>query len=125
MRGLDVDPLTAGADAEPRPYWLDDPARPDPLPPLRGRERCSLAVVGGGFSGLWTALIAKEREPDRDVVLLEGARVAWAASGRNGGFCSASPTHGLGNGLGRWPSEIEELERLGAANLTVHAPLAG
>ncbi len=73
--------------------------------------------MGGGYSGLWTALIAKERDPSRDVVLVEGREVGWAASGRNGGFCAASLTHGLANGLARWPGEIHTLERLGARNL--------
>ncbi|MEF9906673.1 NAD(P)/FAD-dependent oxidoreductase [Streptomyces sp. P9-A2] len=105
------------ADARPAAYWLDDPGRPDPEPALTGAETCDLLVVGGGYSGLWTALIAKERDPDRDVVLVEGREVGWAASGRNGGFCAASLTHGLANGLARWPDEIHELERLGARNL--------
>ena len=43
--------------------------------------------------------------------------MGWAASGRNGGFCAASLTHGLGNGLSRWPGEIAKLEELGARNL--------
>ncbi|MFF0112068.1 NAD(P)/FAD-dependent oxidoreductase [Streptomyces prasinus] len=108
---------TSLADARPTAYWLDDPARPGPRPALTGDETCDLLVVGGGYSGLWTALIAKERDPDRDVVLVEGREVGWAASGRNGGFCAASLTHGLANGLARWPDEIHELERLGARNL--------
>jgi glycine/D-amino acid oxidase-like deaminating enzyme len=54
--------------------------------------------------------------PDEDVVLLEGDRCGWGASGRNGGFAEASLTHGLDNGLSRWPDEIDELERLGAEN---------
>ncbi|MCP3770400.1 NAD(P)/FAD-dependent oxidoreductase [Streptomyces sp. MAR25Y5] len=108
---------TSLADARPTAYWLDDPARPEPRPALTGAETCDLLVVGGGYSGLWTALIAKERDPDRDVVLVEGREVGWAASGRNGGFCAASLTHGLANGLARWPDEIHELERLGARNL--------
>ncbi|MHC3453201.1 MULTISPECIES: NAD(P)/FAD-dependent oxidoreductase [Streptomyces] len=108
---------TSLADARPTAYWLDDPARPEPRPALTGTETCDLLVVGGGYSGLWTALIAKERDPDRDVVLVEGREVGWAASGRNGGFCAASLTHGLANGLARWPDEIHELERLGARNL--------
>ena len=74
-------------------------------------------MIGGGFSGLWTALLAKEREPTRNVVLVEGRRIAWGGTGRNGGFCSASITHGLGNGLERFPDEIETLERLGRQNL--------
>ena len=48
---------------------------------------------------------------------LEGREVGWAASGRNGGFCAASLTHGLGNGLARWPGEMATLEELGGRNL--------
>ncbi|MFF1377896.1 NAD(P)/FAD-dependent oxidoreductase [Streptomyces sp. NPDC058308] len=105
------------ADARPLSYWLDDPGRPAPEPALTGDERCDLLVVGGGYSGLWTALIAKERDPHRDVVLVEGREAGWAASGRNGGFCAASLTHGIANGLARWPGEIGKLEELGARNL--------
>ena len=105
------------SEVRPVPYWLDDPGKPHPEPALTGAETCDLLVVGGGYSGLWTALIAKERDPQRDVVLVEGREVGWAASGRNGGFCAASLTHGLSNGLTRWPDEIHKLEELGARNL--------
>lgn len=103
--------------AKPVSYWLDDPAKPDALDALTGDEHTDLLVVGGGYSGLWTALIAKERDPERDVVLIEGHEVGWAASGRNGGFCAASLTHGLANGVERWPDEIAKLEELGERNL--------
>ncbi|SBT54726.1 NAD(P)/FAD-dependent oxidoreductase [Micromonospora narathiwatensis] len=105
------------ADAAPVPYWLDRPERPDPLPPLTGTHEADLLVVGGGYSGLWTALLAKAAEPDRDVLLVEAGTCGWAASGRNGGFCAASLTHGLANGVDRFPGEIDELERLGRENL--------
>ena len=98
------------------PFWLDDPARPDALPSLSGEERADLAIVGGGFTGLWAAVEAKERDPHRDVLLLEGGRVGWAASGRNGGFLASTLTHGLENGLARFPDEIAELERQGEEN---------
>ncbi|MEV5740710.1 FAD-dependent oxidoreductase [Microbispora rosea] len=118
-------PSKALADAERKPYWLDRPIAPEPLPPLTGDATADLAVVGGGFTGLWTALMAKERDPSLDVVLLEGRAVGWAASGRNGGFCAASLTHGLGNGQDRWPAEIATLERLGRENLDeIEATLA-
>lgn len=98
-------------------YWLDTPDRPAARPAHTGSAQVDLAVVGGGFTGLWTALLALEREPSRSVVLVEGHRLAWAASGRNGGFCSASLTHGLPNGHARWPDELPLLLRLGHENL--------
>ena len=87
------------------PFWLDHPDRPPQRGSLDRHVRADLAVVGGGYTGLWTALLAKERDPDRDVVLLEAASIGWAASGRNGGFCAASLTHGAANGLERFADE--------------------
>ncbi len=51
------------------------------------------------------------------MVVLEGERIAFGASGRNGGFCDSSLTHGLANGLSRFPEELERLEELGRENL--------
>ncbi|MHB1509556.1 MAG: NAD(P)/FAD-dependent oxidoreductase [Acidimicrobiales bacterium] len=104
-------------DAAPVSFWLDDPGAPPPAAALVGRTSADLTVIGGGYTGLWSALAAKERGPDRDVVLLESDRCGWAASGRNGGFCASSVTHGLENGLAHFPDEIETLERLGRENL--------
>lgn len=108
---------SALSDASPTPYWTDRPQRPAPVPPLTSATTAQLAIIGGGYSGLWTALLAKERDPSTDVVLLESGVCGHAASGRNGGFCSASLTHGLANGVDRFPDEITELERLGRENL--------
>jgi glycine/D-amino acid oxidase-like deaminating enzyme len=105
------------ADALPVSYWLDDPSAPPVAPPLVGRTAADLTVVGGGYTGLWTALLAKTTQPGRDVVLVEADRIGWAASGRNGGFCAASVTHGWANGADRFPDEIDTLERLGHENL--------
>lgn len=105
------------AYAEPRTYWLDDPARPSPTASLTGERQADLVVVGGGYTGLWTALLARHRDPSRSVLLLEAGTCGDQASGRNGGFAAASLTHGFGNGLERWPEELAQLDRLGAANL--------
>ena len=114
-----LDPAVARslAEAAPRSFWLDQPGAPEPRPALAGPVTADLAVIGGGFTGLWTALLARERHPELDVVLLEARTVGWAASGRNGGFCSASLTHGIGNGLERFGPEMPLLERLGEQNL--------
>ena len=100
----------AWVEAQPRPFWLDSPLAPAPADPFAGEDSCPLAVVGGGFTGLWAALQAKQDDPARDVVVLEAATVAAGASGRNGGFTDASLTHGLANGLSRFPDEIDQLE---------------
>ena len=100
-----------------RPLWLDTADRPDPRPSLAGDTDVDLAVVGGGFTGLWAALRAVERAPGTRVLVLEADRVAEHATGRNGGFCEASLTHGEANGRARWPEEYDLLHRLGVENL--------
>ena len=87
--------------------------RPSARPSLVGPAEAGLLIVGGGFTGLWAAIQALQDDPSRDVVVLEGDRVGWGASGRNGGFCEASITHGEENGRSRWPEEFETLHRLG------------
>jgi glycine/D-amino acid oxidase-like deaminating enzyme len=108
------------ADAIPRTFWLDEEhggiERPAPEPALVGDVTTDLCIVGGGFTGLWAALHAKRDDPSRDVVLVEGETCGFGGSGRNGGFCVASLTHGLGNGLTRFPDELATLERLGLEN---------
>ncbi|MBA3606687.1 MAG: FAD-binding oxidoreductase [Actinomycetota bacterium] len=109
--------LDAFADADLFPYWYDDVDAPDSNPTLVRHESCDLCVVGGGYTGLWTAIIAKERDPGRDVVLVDAHEIGSAASGRNGGFMESSLTHGVANGQERFPAEIELLESLGLHNL--------
>jgi glycine/D-amino acid oxidase-like deaminating enzyme len=77
-----------------------------------------LCIVGGGFTGLWAAVAAKQRDPGRDVVLVEAETIGFGASGRNGGFVSDSLTHGLANGMSRFAGEMEVLNRLGLENFS-------
>ncbi len=106
------------ADVQPDLWWLDsDPMEPAPHSALIGDIGADLCIVGAGYTGLWCALLAKERDPEREVVVVEQFETGAGASGRNGGFCSSSLTHGYLNGVRRFPSEIELIQRLGRENL--------
>lgn len=104
-------------DSRPAVFWIEDAGAAAEHPALTGSVDADLTIVGGGYLGLWTAVLAKRRDPGQRVVLLEAERIGSAASGRNGGFCEASITHGEENGRSRWPDEYEVLERLGEENL--------
>jgi glycine/D-amino acid oxidase-like deaminating enzyme len=70
-----------------RSFWLTQAlAGEADQPPLEGRLRCDVCVVGGGYTGLWTALRLKEHEPSLDVVLVERDVCGGGASGQNSGF---------------------------------------
>jgi glycine/D-amino acid oxidase-like deaminating enzyme len=79
----------------PRParvsWWMEEARgvlRPDPTPPLEGSVAADVVVLGGGYTGMWTAWFLKERDPSCDVVLLEADELCGSGpSGRNGGFC--------------------------------------
>lgn len=99
------------------PFWLDDASRPDTLPPLTENIDTDLLIVGGGFTGLWAAVQAKENDPGRDVVLIEAQSVAAGASGRPGAIVSTSIMHGLSNAKRIFPNDLEALEELGRENM--------
>ena len=78
---MNTDPLAdrALADARPAVFWLDRPNRPHPSPALASDLNADLVVVGGGFTGLWTALCAVEADPGRAIVVLEAETTAAGA----------------------------------------------
>ncbi|MDQ6687676.1 MAG: FAD-binding oxidoreductase [Actinomycetota bacterium] len=70
--------------------WLDSCG--DTLvqrPPLSGDDTADVAIVGAGFTGLWTAYYLSRLEPSAKIVVLEAETAGFGASGRNGGWCSA------------------------------------
>ena len=118
MATIDPTVLTHLAHLQPLLYWLDaDPLEPQSHSALIGDVTADLCIVGAGYTGLWTALLAKERDPNREVVIIEQRETGAGASGRNGGFCSTSLTHGFVNGYSRFRDEMETIERLGRENL--------
>ena len=73
-----------------RSYWLQQALSregEDDTAPLTGELSVDVCIVGGGFTGLWTALRIKALEPALDVVIIERDICGGGASGRNGGFC--------------------------------------
>src|SRR3954467_9579943 len=100
---IDAIHLDAIADADPYPYWYDDADEPDSNPTLGRTQTRDLCIVGGGYTGLWTAIIAKERDPSRDVVLIDAHEIGSAASGRDGGLLGAHPPPGVAQRPGGVP----------------------
>ena len=84
-----------------RSFWLQEAAGDAPdAPPFAGDARADVAIIGGGYVGLWTAIQIRRQDPGCDVVLLERDICGGGASGRNGGFV-----------LSWWP-KISSLVRL-------------
>ena len=73
------------AAPQDRSFWLQDAGADVATGPLAGTEHAEVAIVGGGFTGLWTALRIKEQAPETRVVILEADLCGSGASGRNGG----------------------------------------
>ncbi|HEU5243666.1 MAG TPA: FAD-dependent oxidoreductase [Gaiellaceae bacterium] len=68
-------------------FWFEQlGGMPDPRPPLEGRVEADVCVVGGGYTGLWTAYELRRADPSLEVVVLEREVAGFGASGRNGGW---------------------------------------
>lgn len=71
-------------------YWIEEAGKVEPRPALAERIEADVLVVGGGYTGMWTAWYARQLEPEARVVLLEAEPLCGRGpSGRNGGFCNA------------------------------------
>jgi len=109
--------IEALKDAKACPLWHDPDVMPEVLPALATDQKCELLIVGGGFTGLWAAIQAKERKPNADIILIEQTFVGDGASGRCGGFLSSSLAHGETNVAHRFSDEADRLQELGAQNM--------
>ena len=83
-------PSTASSPYRGLSLWHDDPTLDwTPRDPLPGPTDADVAIVGGGYTGLWTAYYLAKADPSLRIVVLEREVVGYGASGRNGGWCSA------------------------------------
>ena len=78
-----------------RSLWLDQLSPQPQRPALNGSLEADVVVVGGGFTGLWTAYYLKQLDPSLSVVVVERHHVGFGASGRNGGWVVAEFACGL------------------------------
>ncbi len=70
-------------------YWFRDVGLPEPRPALGGNLDVDVAIVGAGYTGLWTAYYLKKAQPDLRIAVLERRFAGYGASGRNGGWLTA------------------------------------
>jgi glycine/D-amino acid oxidase-like deaminating enzyme len=103
----------------PHGYWLEEVGAVAPAPALAGDRDADVVVIGGGFTGLWTAWHVKQLRPDAQIVLLEAdEHCGRGPSGRNGGFCNVM-WFSLPNMRERWGDEAA-LAVAAAADRAVH-----
>jgi glycine/D-amino acid oxidase-like deaminating enzyme len=83
-------------------YWIEEAGEVEPRPALNHGLEADVLVVGGGYTGMWSAWYAKQLQPEARVVMLEAEPVCGRGpSGRNGGFCNAM-WFSLASMRGRW-----------------------
>jgi glycine/D-amino acid oxidase-like deaminating enzyme len=86
-----------------RSLWLDQLAGPlVARPPLEGDTDVDVVIVGGGYSGLWSAYALLRADPALRVLVIEREVVGFGASGRNGGWCVGELAGGLGGAVATW-----------------------
>lgn len=89
-----------------RSLWLDQLAGPiNARPSLAGDTDVDVAIIGGGYSGLWSADALLRTDPALRVLVIEREMVGFGASGRNGGWCVGELAGGLGGAVATWGRE--------------------
>lgn len=77
-----------------RSFWLDSEDE-QPGAALAGNSTADVLIIGGGYTGLWTALLLKEADPAIDIAVIEANTIGHGASGRNGGFAMTMVARGI------------------------------
>jgi glycine/D-amino acid oxidase-like deaminating enzyme len=98
-------------------YWLAQ-LPPRQVTSLQSPAETDLVVIGGGLTGLWTALFLKELDPSREVAVVEQGIAAWGASGRNAGMLAETIDHTHGLAIQHFgEAEAARLAALGEQNV--------
>lgn len=106
-------------------YWLATREERVPEPPLHGRRQCDVAIVGAGFTGLWTAHFLRQLEPKLDIAIVEQSVCGYGASGRNAGIISSSIDHSHALAVAHFGKEdAAKLAKIGHANIRELAEFA-
>ncbi len=91
-------------------YWWETESV-HPRPPLIGSEKADVCIVGGGYTGLWTAYHLKKAEPALDIIVVESSWAGAGASGHNDGFAGTQLNRSLQHLLQNHPAEKVALLR--------------
>ncbi|WP_051773439.1 NAD(P)/FAD-dependent oxidoreductase [Saccharothrix sp. NRRL B-16314] len=98
----------AGVPVKHEIYWREtEPVVPGP--PLREDVRCDVAIIGGGYTGMWTAFFLKQAEPSLEIHILEAEFAGAGGSGHNDGFMTPTIGHSLGALIHRFGPERAKL----------------
>ncbi len=99
-------------------FWLAG-LPPRDVTALHAPTETDVAIIGGGFTGFWTALFLKELDPSRDVTVVEQGIAAYGASGRNAGMLSETVDHSHGLAIQHFgAAEAARLAALGERNVS-------
>src|SRR6202046_5818424 len=104
-----MDGMAPTADHRKLSFWHDTvPGTLAPGDPLAGDLSADVAIVGAGFTGLWTAYYLSRAEPGLKIAVCEREIAGFGASGRNGGWCSAL-----------FPASLGKLERMAGRDAAI------
>ena len=110
--------MTPSLPVEESCFWMARRHARRTPEPLQGVDDADVAIVGGGYTGLWTSLFLKELEPRRKVVVLEQELVGYGGSGRNAGIVGETIDHSHELAIAHFGlDEARRLARLGRENL--------